>query len=147
MDADPEDIVDRTGPVTASGPVPIRAAITAPTITAMAGTDALPVTGAARGATAAIRRITAVSRMAAGNNRHAKSLKDPCFFLQSRPTNEDTMRAVGLSLGILALALCSGNARAQSPQAVQLGVLKCHGGVGVGFFSSSYPPFWWLADR
>jgi hypothetical protein len=47
------------------------------------------------------------------------------------------MRAIGLSLGVLALALCCGNARAQSPQAVQLGVLKCHGGADIGFIVGS----------
>lgn len=47
------------------------------------------------------------------------------------------MRAMNLSLGVLALTLFCGNARAQSPQAVQLGLLKCHGGADIGFIVGS----------
>jgi hypothetical protein len=47
------------------------------------------------------------------------------------------MRALFLLLGVFALTTFSENARAQSPRAVQLGLLKCHGGADIGFIVGS----------
>jgi hypothetical protein len=60
------------------------------------------------------------------------------LFRQSCTAKKDVvMRALSLFLGIFALVAFSGNTRAQSPQAVQLGILKCHGGADIGFIVGS----------
>lgn len=47
------------------------------------------------------------------------------------------MRSFSLLLSLAAFTLCCGNADAQSPRAVQLGLLKCRGGADIGFIVGS----------